>query len=95
MSLSDRVKAAQEQAMAGADHAVTGLARITETLDFRSWHEQLIAIREELRSDAFKITIFGRMKSGKSTFVNLLLADVTHPVDLGGAPGPLPTDWKS
>ena len=41
--------------------------------------------------DVFKITIFGRMESGKSTFLNLLLADVTHPVDLGGAAGPLPT----
>jgi GTPase SAR1 family protein len=92
MTFADRVAAAQEAARADADQAITGLAEVAGALEMFQRQAELAEIGSALRSDLFKVTIFGRMKAGKSTFLNALLADTTHPVELGGEPGPLPTD---
>lgn len=92
MTFADRVAAAQEAARADADRAITGLAEVAGALEMAQRQTELADIGAALRSDLFKVTIYGRMKAGKSTFLNALLADTTHPVELGDALGPLPTD---
>ncbi|GAA4252832.1 dynamin family protein [Dactylosporangium darangshiense] len=72
-----------------AAESVRRLADLAERAAMDATQEQLNGIAEELGARPARIIFVGRFKNGKSTLLNALLADATHPV---GASGPMVVD---
>ena len=60
---------------ARAAGAVASLADIASALRMFDLSEQIDGVRSKLESDTFKVIVIGRFKTGKSTFLNALLAN--------------------
>ena len=63
--------------------------RVNQKDSARLIREQVAA----LASDTFNLIVLGRFRNGKSTFLNALLCELTHPVPgIDAAGGPMPVD---
>jgi hypothetical protein len=83
-SLIDEINRARERAHQEAGLAIEELRKIAVWLDLRETAEGLKETAELLESVTFNLMVMGRMKNGKSTFLNALLAGTTRPVSAGG-----------
>jgi hypothetical protein len=80
-------QAAHDQALAAMD----GLREVALRYTQRQIAEELAKARQNLTNDEFRVIIMGLFSHGKSTLLNALLADRTHPVELHGHKGPMLT----
>ena len=89
------VASRRQQVRSAIDSTIHDLAKIADWLDLRETAFCLREAGEQLRSDTFNLMVMGRMKNGKSTLVNALLASTTQPVAMNGrglmAVGAMPT----
>jgi hypothetical protein len=91
-SLIDQIKRRGTQAKEAAGAAIAGLTTVATDLDLPETAARLVATRDRLQSDTFKLIVMGRFKNGKSTLLNALMGGVTTPVDLAGHKGPMVVD---
>jgi hypothetical protein len=77
-----------------AEPAMTHLAELASALKMPTVQEHINASLEGLRRPSFTMIVFGRFSTGKSTFLNVLLGRLDHPMgDLPNQLGaPLPMD---
>lgn len=95
MSLAEKSAVNAEKIVATAGPLLETLAGIAEQIKLP---ETARILREQsalLKTDTFRLIVLGRFRNGKSTFLNALLCELTHPVPElqsqgGGASGPLP-----
>lgn len=91
MTLGNRI-AAKDELRTALHDALGDLQKVAARLEMSAVGTELADVDHGLQEDRFRLVVAGRFNIGKSTLLNALLTDTTHPVDLGGAAGPLPAD---
>lgn len=91
MSLAEQNAVHAKRVIDGVGPHIDGLAVIAENLKLNTAARVLREHRKALAADTFLLAVLGRFRNGKSTFLNALLCELTHPVpELEGMHGPLP-----
>jgi hypothetical protein len=90
MSLAEKNAEQARKVVASAGPFVDTLAAIAEQIKLSETARLIREQRAMLDHDTFRLIVLGRFRNGKSTFLNALLCEMTHPVaELEGG-GPLP-----
>lgn len=93
MSLAEQNAAQAKKVIEGVGSRIDALAAIADRVKLPTVAMKLREQKTALAEDTFRLPVLGRFRNGKSTFLNALLCETTHPVpDLDGAPGPLPAN---
>jgi hypothetical protein len=79
-----------DRATARLGPTVAALTAVADQIKLTSVADQLSAQRALLDQDTLRVIVLGRFRTGKSTFLNALLCELTHPVPELGDSGPLP-----
>jgi len=97
VSFAEKNAAQAKRIMDSVGPPMTTLAAIADSV---KQPETARKIREQiqgLESDTFNLIILGRFRNGKSTFLNAMLCELTHPVPelkKQGASGPMPVSYN-
>lgn len=93
MALKDDLDKARKRLMNQAGGAIDNLAAVATDLTMKETAAGLKGVRERLQSETFDLIVAGRFKNGKSTLLNALLGQLTHPVaELEPGQGFMPVD---
>lgn len=90
--LSDQLRARRGAAERTVTDSLASLQEVAGQLGLQETRKALAQTAAGLALENFNLVVMGRFKTGKSTLLNALLAGTTHPVDLGGANGPMVVD---
>src|SRR5262249_53116412 len=91
-SLSDAVATARRAYEHDIDAVISQLTTVVDEEELPAFSERFAAIHAHLHGELFQLFVVGRMKTGKSTFINALLGNTDRPVSGAAAMGPLPVD---
>lgn len=92
MSLAEQNAAHAQKIIAGVGPHIEGLAQVADYIKHPSIAKILRGQRVALAQDTFRLPVLGRFRNGKSTFLNAMLCELTHPVpELAKGTGPLPS----
>jgi Dynamin family len=91
MSLADKIAANAKKIVESVGPHMDLIADIGEKIEQADTASKIRAQRALLDADTFWLIVLGRFRNGKSTFLNALLCEFTHPVpDLPPGLGPMP-----
>jgi hypothetical protein len=90
MSLAEKNTVQARKVIASAGPYLDSLASIAEQIKLPDTARLIREQRALLDHDTFRLIVLGRFRNGKSTFLNALLCELTHPVAELGAGAPLP-----
>ncbi len=82
MSIAADFEAATRKYVAHAGPAIEGLARLADALKMPAARDLLMESHRGLTKPEFWLIVLGRMKNGKSTFLNVLLGRLARPITL-------------
>lgn len=89
MSLAKQSAANAKRVIEGIGPHIDALASIADGLKLSTIAKRLREQRASLEDDTFLLAVLGRFRNGKSTFLNAMLCELTHPVH-DCSHGPLP-----
>lgn len=95
MSFAEKNAAQAKAIMDRVGPHMEALATIAEKVNQKDTGKKIREQIAGLTSDTFNLIILGRFRNGKSTFLNAMLCELTHPVPgLGGLGGPMPVSYN-
>ncbi|MBC2906910.1 dynamin family protein [Streptomyces cupreus] len=92
-TLAHRLRTRSEEARRRFLEPVNELAGLATALDLPHTAENLARTASDLHEDTFNLAVVGRFNNGKSTLLNALLGERTHPVGTTEDQGPLVTGY--
>ncbi len=95
VSFAEKNAAQAKAIMARVGPHMEALAVIADRVNQKDTAKKVREQIAGLTSDTFNLIILGRFRNGKSTFLNAMLCELTHPVPgLGGLGGPMPVSYN-
>lgn len=95
MSFAEKNAAQAKRILDNVGPHMEAIATIGDRVNQKETAKQVREQIAGLMSDTFNLIILGRFRNGKSTFLNAMLCELTHPVPgLGGLGGPMPVSYN-
>lgn len=95
MSFAEKNAAQAKRILDNVGPHMEAIATIGDRVNQKETARQIREQIAGLMSDTFNLIILGRFRNGKSTFLNAMLCELTHPVPgLGGLGGPMPVSYN-